>query len=110
MEAIFIPELVLQETSGQKILQMERLFGSQKSVVDHGSIVEGVVKQLGNVEGARIKDRYVRLLQLAESRVGKCGKSRGRKKMNQFALFARSFFYGFHAFGYNSLKQFKTEG
>ena len=71
MEAIFAPDLVLQETAGQKILQMDRLVGFRKNVVDHESIVDGVVKQLPDArEGESIRTRYRRLVNLVAQRVG----------------------------------------
>ena len=80
MEAIFVPELALQDDAGQKILQMERLLGFQKHLVDHESIVDSVVKQLldGSSSFSRkdvenVQARYGRLLELAKNRVGKRG-------------------------------------
>ena len=70
MEAIFVSELVLQGSSGEKILQMERLLGNQKTVIDHETIVEGVVAHAARNEGDAIRERYRRLITLAERRVG----------------------------------------
>ena len=70
MEAIFVSELVLQGSSGEKILQMERLVGNQKTVIDHETIVEGVVAHAARNEGDAIRERYRDLITLAERRVG----------------------------------------
>ena len=79
MEAIFVPDLILQDSAGNKILQKDRLIGFQKSVVDHASIINGVLGQLNDTQANVIRSRYENLARLAGERVGK-----------MFVLFLRS--------------------